>query len=69
MSEADTHTFQGSNSLSSSHQQQQVASSPNPLHQADPEYEEVIERSENVAYKPVQSIEMKANEAYKFVGH
>ena len=27
-----------------------------------------MELSENVAYKPVQSIEMKANEAYQFVG-
>ena len=63
------HTFQSSNSLSSSHQQQQAVSSPTPLHQADPNYEEVIELSENVAYKPVQSIKMKANEAYQFVGH
>ena len=50
------------------YQQQQAVSSPNPLQQADPEYEEVIELSENMAYKPVQSIKMKANEAYQFVG-
>ena len=50
------------------HQQQQAVSSPNPLQQADQEYEEVVEPSENVAYKPVQSIKMKKNEAYQFVG-
>ena len=50
------------------YQQQQAVSYPNPLHQADPEYEEVMELSENVAYKPVQSIKMKENEAYQFVG-
>ena len=66
---AHLHTFQSSKYMSSSHQQQQAVSSPNPLHQADPEYEEVIELSENMAYKPVQRIEMKANEAYQFVGH
>ena len=50
------------------YQQQQAISSPNPLQQANPEYEEVIELSENMAYKPVQSIELKANEAYQLVG-
>ena len=51
------------------HLQQHIVTSPNPLQQADPEYEEVIELSENRAYKTVQNIEMKANEAYQFVGH
>ena len=63
------HTSQSTQTDSSPHQQQQTVSSPNPLQQAAPEYEEVIQLSENVAYKPVQSIEMKANEAYQFVGH
>ena len=49
------------------YQQQQAVSSPNAHQQADPEYE-VIELSENMAYEPVQRIEMKANEAYQFVG-
>ena len=52
---------------SSSHEQPQAVSSPNPLQQTGPEYEEVIELSENRAYKPVKSIEMKANEAYQHV--
>ena len=70
MSEAHTLThIPDTQTDSSSHQQQQTVSSPNPLHQADPEYEEVIQLSENVAYKPVQSIKMKANEAYQFVGY
>ena len=51
------------------YQQQQAVSSPNPLQQANPEYEEVMELSENVAYKPVQTIKMKENEAYQLVGH
>ena len=41
------HTSQSTQTDSSSHQQQQTVSSPNPLLQADPEYEEVIELSEN----------------------
>ena len=51
------------------HLQQHTVTSPNPLQQTHPDYEEVIELSENVAYKPVQNIEIKANEAYQFVGH
>ena len=39
----------------------------NPLQQTGPEYEEVIELSENMAYKPVQSIKLRANEAYQHV--
>ena len=50
------------------YQQQQAESSPNAHQQAGPEYEEVIELSENMAYAPVQRIKMKANEAYQFVG-
>ena len=52
---------------SSSHQQQQAVSPSNPLQQTGPEYEEVMELSENMAYKPVQSIELRANEAYQHV--
>ena len=61
------HQSQSSKPESSSHQQQ---STTNPLRQAGPEYEEVIELSENMAYnKPVQRIEMRANEAYQHVQH
>ena len=49
---------------SSSHEQPQAVPS-NPLKPTGPEYEEVIELSENRAYKPVKSIEMRANEAYQ----
>ena len=49
------------------YQQQQAESSPNAHQQADMEYE-LIELRENMAYEPVQRIEMKANEAYQFVG-
>ena len=49
------------------YQQQQAESSPNAHQQADPEYE-MIKLSKNMAYEPVQRIEMKANEAYQFVG-
>ena len=52
---------------SSSHQQQQAVSPSNPLQQTGPEYEEVVELSENVAYRPTQSIELRANEAYQHV--
>ena len=56
-----------------SHQQSQSAkpvSASNQLQQTGPEYEEVVELSENMAYnKPVQSIEMRANEAYQHVQH
>ena len=62
------HQSQSSKPESSSLQQQQDVSTTNPLRQAGPEYEEVIELSENMAYtKPVQSIEMRANEAYQHV--
>ena len=44
-----------------SHQQQQAAV---PQQRAGPEYEEVVELKENTAYDPVQSIELKACEAY-----
>ena len=37
----------------------------NQLKQTGPEYEEVIELSENMAYRLTQSIEMRANEAYR----
>ena len=53
------HRFQSSKP--SSHQQQQAVV---PQHQAGPEYEEVVELNENVAYGPAQSIELKACEAY-----
>ena len=59
------HRFQGSNPKSSSHQQQQAA----PQQRAGPEYEEVVELKENVAYGPAQSIELKACEAYMPVQH
>ena len=45
----------------SSHQQQQAAV---PQQRASPEYEEVVELKENMAYGPAQSIELKACEAY-----
>ena len=42
----------------------------NQLQQTGPEYEEVVVLSENMAYnKPVQSIELRANEAYQHVQH
>ena len=50
----------------SSHQQQQAAV---PQQRAGPEYEEVVELKENTAYGPVQSIELKACEAYVPVQH
>ena len=50
----------------SSHQQQQAAV---PQHRAGPEYEEVVELKENVAYGPAQRIELKPCEAYVPVQH
>lgn len=50
----------------SSHQQQQTASSSNPLQQTSPEYAEVVKLKQNKAYELTQSsIEMTANEAYQ----
>ena len=60
------HRSQSSKPKSSSHQQQQAAV---PQHRAGPEYEEVVELKENVAYGPAQSIELKACEAYVPVQH
>ena len=55
-----------SRSSKSSTKQQQPVSSINPLQQTGPEYEEVIELSESMAYKPVMTdIEMRTNEAYQ----
>ena len=48
-------------------QSSKPVSASNQLQQTGPEYEEVMELSENVAYKPVQSIELRANEAYQHV--
>ena len=54
------HRSQSAKPVSASNQQQQTG----------PEYEEVVDLSENLAYnKPVQSIEMRANEAYQYVQH
>ena len=50
----------------SSHQQQLAAV---PQQRAGPEYEEVVELKENMAYGPAQSIELKACEAYVPVQH
>ena len=58
--------LQSSKPKSSSHQQQQATV---PQHRAGPEYEEVVELKENVAYGPAQSIELKACEAYVPVQH
>ena len=60
------HQTQSSKPGTSSHQQQQAVV---PQHRAGPEYEEVVELKENVAYGPVQSIELKACEAYVPVQH
>ena len=55
-----------SRSSKSSTKQQQPVSSINSLQQTGPEYEEVIELSESMAYKPVMTdIEMRTNEAYQ----
>ena len=58
------HRFQSSKP--SSHQQQQATV---PQQQAGPEYEDVVELKENMAYGSVQSIELKACEAYVPVQH
>ena len=58
--------FQSSKPETSSHQHQQAAV---PRQRAGPEYEEVVELKENVAYGPAQSIELKACEAYVPVQH
>jgi len=60
------HQFQGSKPETSSHQQQQAVV---PQHRAGPEYEEVVELKENVAYGPAQGIELKPCEAYLPVQH
>ena len=60
------HQTQNSKPETSSHQQQQATV----LQQrAGPEYEEVVELKENMAYVPAQSIELKACEAYVPVQH
>ena len=60
------HQSQSSKPESSSHQQQQATV---PQHRVGPEYEEMVELKENVAYGPAQSIELKACEAYVPVQH
>ena len=60
------HRFQDSKPETSSHQQQQAVV---PQQRAGPEYEEVVELKENVAYGPAQNIELKACEAYVPVQH
>ena len=57
---------QSSKPGTSSHQQQQATV---PQQRAGPEYEEVVELKENVAYGPAQSIELKPCEAYVPVQH
>ena len=49
----------------SRHRSQRSKPSSNQLQQTGPEYEEVLGLGGNMAYKPTQSIEMKANEAYR----
>ena len=53
----------------SNHQSQssKPVSASNQLQQMGPEYEEVVILSENVAYRPTQSIELRTNEAYQHV--
>ena len=60
------HRFQSLKPEISSHQQQQAVV---PQQRAGPEYEEVVELKENVAYGPAQSIELKVCEAYVPVQH
>ena len=60
------HQSQSSKPKPSSRQQQQAVV---PQQRAGPEYEEVVELKENTAYGPVQSIELKACEAYVPVQH
>lgn len=47
-------------------QSSKPVSASNQLQQTGPEYE-VVELSENMAYRPTQSIELRANEAYQHV--
>ena len=61
------HRAQNSKPKPSFHQQHQAAILPQ--QRAGPEYEEVVELKENTAYGPVQSIELKACEAYVPVQH
>ena len=60
------HRFESLKPESSSHQQQQAVV---PLQQAGPEYEDLVELKENMAYVPAQSIELKPCEAYVPVQH
>ena len=60
------HRLQSFKPETSSHQQQQATV---PQQRAGPEYEEMVELKENVAYGPAQSIELKACEAYVPVQH
>ena len=57
--------LQNSKPESSPNSLQQTVTSSNPQQRAGPEYEEVVELKENMAYGPVHSIEMRANEAYR----
>ena len=60
------HRSQSSKTDPTSHQQQQAASTPNPLQQTGPEYEEVVELRQNMAYGPTETgSEMRENEAYQ----
>ena len=59
------HRFESLKPETFSHQQQAVVS----LQQAGPEYEDVVELKENMAYVPAQSIELKPCEAYVPVQH
>ena len=60
------HRFESLKPETSSHQQQQAVV---PQQRADSEYEEVVELKENMAYGPVQCIELKPCEAYMPVQH
>ena len=60
------HRSQSLKPETSSHQQQQAVV---PQQRTGPEYEEVVELKENMAYGPAQSIELKACEAYVPVQH
>ena len=60
------HQSQSSKTDPTSHQQQQTASALTPLQpETGPEYEEVVELRQNMAYEPIGTdIDMRANEAY-----
>ena len=60
------HRFESLKPETFSHQQQQAAV---PKQRAGPEYEEVVELKDNTAYGPMQSVELKACEAYVPVQH